>query len=204
MLFEIHFSVQVHLNVRGGGAERLRDVQVFNCENQRTRELPCEMLVCFRPLVPLQCLLKPGHFQSSSTDAQTHHHTSRMLALGVAGTAFQGFQISKAFKGFGSSFDGACPSTPVPFGVACGMRITTVAAASCDDVLVEINARVNGQSGVWHDPHNNGTYAKCVPAPATHSAYIPPPEGAPSEGTPTPDPKPDPNHRPHHLAAQRA
>merc|ERR1712166_1389190 len=131
------------------------------------------------------------------------HHTSRMLALGVAGTAFQGFQISKAFKGFGSSFDGACPSTPVPFGVACGMRITTVAAASCDDVLVEINARVNGQSGVWHDPHNNGTYAKCVPAPATHSAYIPPPEGAPSEGTPTPDPKPDPNHRPHHPAEQR-
>merc|ERR1712129_48031 len=23
-----------------------------------------------------------------------------------------------------------------------------------------INARVNGQSGVWHDPHNNGTYHK--------------------------------------------
>jgi len=40
------------------------------------------------------------------------------------------------------------------------MRISTVAAASCDDVLAEINARVNGQSSVWHDPHNNGTYTK--------------------------------------------
>ena len=96
-----------------------------------------------------------------------------MLALGVAGgTAFQGFQMSKAFKGFGSSFDGACPSTPVPLGVACGMRITTVAAASCDDVLAEINARVNGQSGTWHDPHNNGTYTKCVPAPVAHGTEI--------------------------------
>ena len=97
-----------------------------------------------------------------------------MLALGLAGcTAFQGFQMSKAFKGFSSSFDGACPSTPVAFGAACGMRITTIAAASCDDVLAEINARVNGQSGVWHDPHNNGTYTKCVPAPVTHRSYHP-------------------------------
>ena len=79
-----------------------------------------------------------------------------MLALGVAGgTAFQGW-------GKGPSFDGVCPSTPVSFGVACGMRISTVAAASCDDVLAEINARVNGQGSVWHDPHNNGTYTKCV------------------------------------------
>merc|ERR1712195_101518 len=103
---------------------------------------------------------KPRISKSSTRTATQASTPARMLALGVAGTAFQGFQISKAFKGFGSSFDGACPSTPVPFGVACGMRITTVAAASCDDVLVEINARVNGQSGVWHDPHNNGTYAK--------------------------------------------
>ena len=84
-----------------------------------------------------------------------------MLALGVAGgTAFQGW--GKAFKGSSSSFDGVCPSTPVSFGVACGMRISTVAAASCDDVLAEINARINGQGSVWHDPHNNGTYTKCV------------------------------------------
>ena len=84
-----------------------------------------------------------------------------MLALGVAGgTAFQGW--GKASKGSSSSFDGVCPSTPVSFGVACGMRISTVAATSCDDVLAEINARVNGQGSVWHDPHNNGTYTKCV------------------------------------------
>jgi hypothetical protein len=84
-----------------------------------------------------------------------------MLTLGVAGvTTFQG--LAKALKGSSSSFDGVCPSTPVSFGVACGMRISTVAAASCDDVLAEINARVNGQGSVWHDPHNNGTYTKCV------------------------------------------
>jgi len=27
------------------------------------------------------------------------------------------------------------------------------------DVAAEIQARVNGQSAAWHDPHNNGTYA---------------------------------------------
>ena len=84
-----------------------------------------------------------------------------MLAFTAAGCAsFQGFQVSKAFKGFSSSFDGACPSTPATFGMACGMRITTVAAASCDDVLAEMSARIKGQSGTWHDPHNNGTYTR--------------------------------------------
>jgi len=99
-----------------------------------------------------------------------------MLALGIAGCTFQGFN---PFRGKDSSFNAACPSTPVAFGVACGMRITTVASASCNDVLAEINARVNGQSGVWHDPHNNGTYHKCVPELAT------------------------PPHRPHHLRAHQ-
>merc|ERR1711892_1350623 len=80
-----------------------------------------------------------------------------MLALGIAGCTFQGFN---PFRGKDSSFNAACPSTPVAFGVARGMRITTVASASCNDVLAEINARVNGQSGVWHAPHNNGTYHK--------------------------------------------
>ena len=84
-----------------------------------------------------------------------------MLLLTAGTSSFQGFQMSKTFKGFSSIFDGTCPSTPVAFGMACGMRITMVAFASCNDVLAEMNARVNGQSGTWHDPHNNGTYTKC-------------------------------------------
>ena len=49
-----------------------------------------------------------------------------------------------------------CPSAPL---IACGMEVEATAAASCDDVLVEMAARVAGQtSGQWHDPHNKGTY----------------------------------------------
>jgi len=51
-----------------------------------------------------------------------------------------------------------CPSTSAFLG-ACGMKLTTTAAASCDDVLAEMKARVAGQYGAWYDPHNNGTYA---------------------------------------------
>jgi len=58
-----------------------------------------------------------------------------------------------------SPSDMLCPSTAAPLGVACGMQITTTAAASCSTVLSEMRARVNGQYGSWHDPHNNGTYA---------------------------------------------
>ena len=52
-----------------------------------------------------------------------------------------------------------CPPTAAPLGVACGMKISTTATASCSNVLAEMKARVNGQFGSWHDPHNNGTYA---------------------------------------------
>jgi len=58
-----------------------------------------------------------------------------------------------------SSNDMLCPSTAAPLGVACGMQITTTAATSCSNVLAEMKARVNGQYGGWHDPHNNGTYS---------------------------------------------
>merc|ERR1712193_188815 len=50
-----------------------------------------------------------------------------------------------------------CPSTAA-WGPACGMKVTTTASASCDDVKAEMEARVAGQYGAWHDPHNNGTY----------------------------------------------
>jgi len=50
-----------------------------------------------------------------------------------------------------------CPSTSA--WIACGMKLTTTAATSCDKVLAEMKARVAGQYGAWHDPHNNGTYS---------------------------------------------
>merc|ERR1712166_1033593 len=53
--------------------------------------------------------------------------------------------------------DMTCPSTPA--SLACGMKVTTTASASCADVLGEMNARIAGQYGAWHDPHNNGTYS---------------------------------------------
>merc|ERR1712129_435886 len=37
-------------------------------------------------------------------------------------------------------------------------KVTADFSASCDSVVGEIRARVNGQYGQWHDPHNNGTY----------------------------------------------
>jgi len=57
-----------------------------------------------------------------------------------------------------ASGDMTCPDTPS--SVACGMKITTTASASCDDVLAEMKARVGGQYSKWHDPHNNGTYTE--------------------------------------------
>jgi len=53
--------------------------------------------------------------------------------------------------------DMTCPSTSA--AIACGMKVTTTASVSCADVLEEMNARVAGQYGAWHDPHNNGTYS---------------------------------------------
>jgi len=53
--------------------------------------------------------------------------------------------------------DMVCPPTAA-WGPACGMKLTTTAAASCDVVVEEMRARVNGQYSQWHDPHNNGTY----------------------------------------------
>jgi hypothetical protein len=59
---------------------------------------------------------------------------------------------------FGAAAGMQCPSTDA-WGSAAGMKITTVASASCDKVETEIKARVIGQSNqVWHDPHNNGKY----------------------------------------------
>merc|ERR1712166_1185303 len=53
--------------------------------------------------------------------------------------------------------DMTCPSTSA--SLACGMKVTTTASASCADVLGEMKARIAGQYGAWHDPHHNGTYS---------------------------------------------
>ena len=44
-----------------------------------------------------------------------------------------------------------------PSGTGCGMKVVATAAASCDAVQVEIEARVAGENS-WTDPHNGGTY----------------------------------------------
>lgn len=60
-----------------------------------------------------------------------------------------------------------CPKSPAWFGHA-GMKITTVAEASCADVKAEMYDRVNGQcnppasSCSWYDPHNLGYYHDVV------------------------------------------
>ena len=84
-----------------------------------------------------------------------------MLGALVASTqSFQGFEASQGSQGFSASFSGACPPTNSFLGTACGMRIAAMAAASCDNVQAEMQARVDGQFNTWHDPHNNGTYTK--------------------------------------------
>ena len=52
--------------------------------------------------------------------------------------------------------DVTCPDAPA---IACGMKVESTAQASCAVVLAEMQARIAGQYGVWHDPHNNGTYS---------------------------------------------
>jgi len=56
------------------------------------------------------------------------------------------------------SADMTCPKTAA-WGPACGMKLTSTASVSCDKVLGEMKARIAGQYGSWHDPHNNGTYS---------------------------------------------
>lgn len=51
-----------------------------------------------------------------------------------------------------------CPSSPSAVHASCKVSVT--ANAPCAQVMAEMNARVDGQStGLWHDPHNNGTYS---------------------------------------------
>jgi len=50
-----------------------------------------------------------------------------------------------------------CPGSPA--WVHASARVTVVAQAPCEAVMGEMKARVAGQPGRWHDPHNNGTYS---------------------------------------------
>lgn len=51
-----------------------------------------------------------------------------------------------------------CPGSKATIHASCEQFATI--SASCNEVQAEIQARVAGQSsGLWHDPHNNGTYS---------------------------------------------
>ena len=50
-------------------------------------------------------------------------------------------------------------SVECPSGTGSGMKVVTMASASCADVQAEIEARVAGESS-WTDPHNGGTYTE--------------------------------------------
>eukprot|EP00401_Gymnodinium_catenatum_P069327 CAMPEP_0117562952 /NCGR_PEP_ID=MMETSP0784-20121206/55239_1 /TAXON_ID=39447 /ORGANISM="" /LENGTH=174 /DNA_ID=CAMNT_0005360573 /DNA_START=20 /DNA_END=541 /DNA_ORIENTATION=- len=49
-----------------------------------------------------------------------------------------------------------CPGSGSVIRAWC--ELTVIAAASCEDVLQEMTARVQGQGG-WTDPHNGGIYS---------------------------------------------
>merc|ERR1711871_748475 len=49
-----------------------------------------------------------------------------------------------------------CPSSGSAIHAGCDMSYSF--SDSCDAVVDEIEARINGQPASWHDPHNNGTY----------------------------------------------
>lgn len=51
-----------------------------------------------------------------------------------------------------------CPGSASTIHASC--KVTVTANAPCEQVKTEMMARVDGQSsGLWHDPHNNGTYS---------------------------------------------
>eukprot|EP00438_Fugacium_kawagutii_P001909 Skav218216 [mRNA] locus=scaffold1375:83241:84182:- [translate_table: standard] len=52
-----------------------------------------------------------------------------------------------------------CPPSSSWVHASCQVKVT--ASAPCAQVMAEMKARVEGQStGLWHDPHNNGTYSE--------------------------------------------
>jgi len=52
-----------------------------------------------------------------------------------------------------------CPDKAyTSWGELTGIKLTTVAETSCDKVLAEMKARVNGQKATWQDPRNKGVY----------------------------------------------
>lgn len=58
---------------------------------------------------------------------------------------------------FASGALAVCPKSAATMHASCQQTVDTT--ASCDQSIGEVLARINGQYGIWHDPHNNGTYA---------------------------------------------
>lgn len=55
-----------------------------------------------------------------------------------------------------SSYD--CPASSS--WIHASAKVTVDTSVECGDVRAEVLSRVNGQFGMWHDPHNNGTYKR--------------------------------------------
>jgi len=49
-----------------------------------------------------------------------------------------------------------CPGSAAFIHASCSVQADS--ATSCDNVMEEMKARIEGQYKAWHDPHNNGTY----------------------------------------------
>lgn len=65
-----------------------------------------------------------------------------VIGVAVLGAALSKFGLFNTFK-------------PVRAGCVVAINFSN----SCDEVHEEIGNRVNGQPNLWHDPHNNGSYA---------------------------------------------
>jgi hypothetical protein len=77
-----------------------------------------------------------------------------MLHLVTVASCLAGFPFRNIFGGAGDKY---CPGSPATMHASC--KVTALLdGTSCDAVKEEMLARVNGQYGRWHDPHNNGTY----------------------------------------------
>ena len=65
---------------------------------------------------------------------------------------------SSSLAWWGGSSDYTCPGSAAY--VHASARVQVQANVACDEVQAEMLSRVHSQhTGVWHDPHNNGTYS---------------------------------------------
>ena len=93
------------------------------------------------------------HFQVKHGDSA---RAAGELIMVVATTAIKAVMALLAAEPTAASY--ACPSSPAFIHASAKVQVV-VPAETCDAVKSEMLARVQGQFGAWHDPHNNGTYS---------------------------------------------